>query len=177
MTQSARLTALLLTFILASCGWHLRGYEAGLDHIESVHIRSENVGVDLLDHLARRLAASNVTTTANATEARYSILLQDQDSRRRVASLSGSARVSEYRLTEEVDLVVFNAAGEQLLPRTTLSSEQVFEFDEDNVHARDDEEQRLKSEMHEALARQIIARLRIAASKSVSPATADATEG
>ncbi len=169
MTTTVRIATLSLIFLLASCGWHLRGTEPGLRELQSVHITAEQINYKMVETLARKFRASEVTVTKNATEAQYRLVLQNEQSDRRVATLSGSARVSEYRLTEQIDLTILNAAGDVVLPKTTLETERVYEFDEDNVHAMSDEQQLIKSEMRETLARQIIYRLQVA-SKSETPA-------
>ena len=175
-------TALAVTLsavLLTGCGWHLRGQMDAMEGVQSVHISGHNLQSELIHTLKPDLQAIDVSTVANATDAQYSIVILDERSERRTATVSASARVAEYRLTEEVDLLILATDGTQLLPRTTLSVERVFEFDEDNVLANDDEAALLKREMRNNLARQIIDRLRIASKKPVAqkvPAT-DATEG
>jgi len=170
-TIVSALSAVLLT----GCGWHLRGHNAALVNVQSAHVSARNLQSDLVVELKRSLAANNIATPNSATDAQYSIVILNQHSERRVATVTASARVAEYRLTEEVDVLILDANGEPALPRTTLSAELVFEFDEDNVHAKDDEERLLKAEMRSTLIRQIVDLLRVASRNAIAPA-ANATE-
>ena len=174
MNLIARMTTLFLMLLVTSCGWHLRGHNSQLTAIESVHISAANRQSQLVEILKRQLIANDITVEENASDARYGIVILDQRGSRRVATINTSARVSEYRLVEEVDVVILDSSGKNVLPSTTLSSEKVYEFDEDNVHAKDDEANLLKTEMHHALVRQILARLRLISTKAAGGN--DATE-
>ncbi|MCB1667769.1 MAG: LPS assembly lipoprotein LptE [Porticoccaceae bacterium] len=172
--------ALILSVLLVSgCGWHLRGHNDALQNVQSVHISGRNLQSPLIQTLKRDLKSIDVVLSTDAASAQYSIIILDERSSRRTATVSASARVAEYQLTEEVDLLILGADGIQQMPRTTLTLERVFEFDEDNVLAKDDEMELLRHEMRANLSRQIIDRLRLISSRpaNAKPAvTEDAPE-
>ncbi|HCO59305.1 MAG TPA: hypothetical protein DIT58_03850 [Porticoccaceae bacterium] len=153
---------LLAVICLATtaCGWHLRGAEGNAIAFERIHISTANPHSDLVQQLKRQLQASDVSVVANVTEAQYSLIIVKEDSRRRTATVSASARVSERSLTEWAEYLVVDSKGQPVVPQTKISVERVFEYNENNVLATNDEAGMLKREMRSDLARQIYNRLR-----------------
>ena len=159
-----RLTKLFLVaaicLAMTACGWRLRGTEGNIVAFERLHISSADPYGDLVQQLKRQLEASDVSVVANATEAQYSLVIVKEDSRRRTATVSARARVSERSLTEWVEYLVLDGKGRPVVPKTKINVERVFEYNEDNVLATNDEAQMLQREMCADLARQIVNRLR-----------------
>ncbi|WP_461516776.1 LPS-assembly lipoprotein LptE [Porticoccus sp.] len=166
----------LATTAITGCGWHLRG-TMQVNNISSVHISAEQRYNDFYNSLSRSLKANKIDVVQNATDAQYNIVILGQKSDRRTASVSVSARVSEYQLTEEVTIMILASDGKPLLSRTTFSSERVFDFDENDVQSKEDESNLLKREMRDDLIRQVVSRLNSVANRpttAVAPAEHDA---
>ena len=162
MRKSAASIALmaLLMLNITACGWHLRGSGGNTLSFEHIHVSTSNPRSELVRQLKRQLAASDVTVVENATEADFSLVILKENSQRRTATVSGSARVSERSLIEKAEFLVLNKKGGQVVPLTHVMVERVFEYNENNVLATDDEARMLKREMRGELARQIYNRLR-----------------
>lgn len=176
-TVSSLMIALLMAVTVTSCGWHLRGSEGQLaNNVSSVHISGPNRQSDFYRALTRSLKAQNVEIADSHTEAQYRIVTSKQRSERRTATVSSSARVSEYQLTELVDVIIFAADGSQVLPRTTMRTERFFDFDENDVQSKNEEENLLKREMLDDLVRQIINRLSALSSRPSSAPANNAPE-
>lgn len=174
--------SILMTVMITSCGWHLRGSGQAVNNISSVHISGPDKKSDFYRTLSRSLKASKVIITGSHTEAKYRIVATKLRSERRTATVSSSARVSEYQLTELVDVTIFAADGRQLMPKTTMSTERFFDFDENDVQSKNDEAELLKKEMINDLAQQVIRRLNAVSNRSNSSTsqennTDNATEG
>lgn len=170
------ITGLLLTTLVTSCGWHLRG-TGTVDNVSSVHISSQGRFGSFYEALSRSLQANDITVVENATDAQYNIVILDQKYSRKTASVSVTVRVSEYQLTEEVTIMILAANGQPLLQRTTLSTDRFFDFDENDVQSKEDEANLLRREMRSDLIRQIISRLDAVANRSTTVPGPDATEG
>ena len=98
---------------------------------------------------------------ADADAANYSIVIVDFKSTRRIGTTNASARVAEYQQNEEVDFLIIDAKGNNLIPLSTASVERVYEFNERDVLASDNEEQVVKEEMRADIIYQILNRLRL----------------
>ncbi len=170
--RTTLLIALLGALLAAGCGWHLRGASDAPGNIESLHISARNLKSDLVEDLRRALVSNGITVAKNATEAKYSLVLLAENSDRRTASIGASARVAELMLTESADFLILAADGTQVLGRTTVTTERLFEYNEDNVLATDDEALLLRAEMRSELVRKILNRLRFVSHRT--PANAPA---
>lgn len=149
----------LLVASLGGCGWHLRGQGDAPQHVDSLHIGGRPVDAELLRELQRDLEALGIAVRDNANAAQYSLVVLDQKSRKRTATLSGRARISELELIEEVQFTVLAKDGSEVIPPATVRDDRVFEYNEDDVLAADDEAQLLRREMRANLVRQIISYL------------------
>jgi LPS-assembly lipoprotein len=150
----------ILLLTTTACGWHLRGTAGNTVSFKRIHISAANLHSDLVRQLQRQLEASDVEVVESTTDAMYSLVIVKENSKRRTATVSASARVSERSLTEWAEFLVLNRQGGSVIPLTKVMVERVFEYDENNVLATNDEAQMLKREMRSELARQIYNRLR-----------------
>lgn len=76
-----------------------------------------------------------------------------------IASIGDSARVREFRLTHRVRFSLSTAQGELLVPEQSLRLSRVISFDENDILAVTREEEYLRSELADTLARQVLRRL------------------
>ena len=153
---AALVGSLVLLLTVAGCGWQLRGHGDAPQYVDSLYIGGHPVDSEFKAELERSLRAFNIDLKDNAKDAQYSLVMLDQRSKRRTAALSGQARISEQELTEELKFTVRAADGAEIIPPTTISDDRVFEYDENNVLATDDEARMLRKEMRTGLVRQLI---------------------
>ena len=159
-----RIQSLLLVATLAlltACGWQLRNSQIIPQSLGSLHLSSADSHSNLIAELTRALDVYGVKVVPNADDANYSVVIVDFKSTRRIGTTNASARVAEYQLNEEVDFLIMDAKGNNLVPLTTASVERVYEFNERDVLASDNEEQVVKEEMRADIIYQILNRLRL----------------
>lgn len=155
--RNRRAWLLVLTLgVLGGCGWQLRGHGDAPQHIDSLHIGGRITDRELLRELERDLDALGIARKASATQAQYSLVFLDQKSKRRTATLSGRARTAELELIEEIQFTLLANDGSEVIPPATVRDDRVFEYNEDDVLATDDEARLVRSEMRANLVRQII---------------------
>lgn len=162
MTHTIRtaLITLAATLLLSACGWQLRGAGLVPEGLDTLHITSRDPYSPLVMELTRTLRAANVRVAENASEAPYALVILDQRSGVRTATVNANARISEQELSEEVEFLIIDRDGNTLLPRSKVLVERVFEYDETNVLATRDEEQLIRAEMRRDLVSQILNRFR-----------------
>ena len=159
MNKPLRLSAIALVLILSACGWQLRG-TGGEATIARLHLHSAVPGSTFTRTLERYLRGSGIELVDSAGKAEYSLKIINEKSKRRTATVSASARISERLLEEQVEYLVTRPDGSVAIERSTTSVERIYEYNEDNVLATEDEARLLKNEMYNDLARQIANRLR-----------------
>ncbi|MGK2914368.1 MAG: LPS assembly lipoprotein LptE [Porticoccaceae bacterium] len=168
-TWTLRLLALFTASLVSGCGWHLRG-GSDVPALGSIHISAQNARGELVENLRDALRGGGVKLTDNAGDADYKLIILEQRSDSRTATVNVGARIAELMLTEEADFIVLNRAGEPALARSTASVERIFEYTENNALASDDETLLIKREMQTDLANQIINRLnRVRKTQSATP--------
>lgn len=147
---------ILLLITVSGCGWQLRDTQLLSADIGAVHLTAQDSHSRLIAELRQGLDNFGVSTTSTRAEAGYTIVIVDSRRWRRTSTLNSGARVAEYRLSEEVDFMIFDQAGNQLTGLVTASAEKVFEFDERDVLASANEEQLLRNQMRQEIVRQIL---------------------
>ena len=159
MNNALKLSTVFLLLSLSACGWQLRG-ASGEATIERLYIDTNTPNGLFTRVLERYLRGSGIELVDSTGAAQYSLKIVKEKSRRRTATVSASARISERLLEERVEYLLLKPDGSVALERSTAVVERIYEYNEDNVLATEDEAQLLKNEMYIDLARQISNRLR-----------------
>lgn len=158
----------LSTLVLGSCGFQMRGaQQSGSQMVGQLYLEEQQGTVSVLQPLRNALKAQQVQFAAFREQADTVVILSDEILSRRVASVSGSGKVSEYELLHSVGLRTVRSeadikAGELVadssnLPKLqTVSVARDYTYDETDVLAKDDEERILRSEMREELVRHLV---------------------
>lgn len=151
---------ILLAFLLAGCGYHLRGQVSLPDNMRVVSIdgvaRYSEFGVEL----RRALANNGVSVVDHAGSAQAVIKLNDLRFERRPLSVSPlTGKVREYELVYSVEMRVVDGSGKQLLAPYRLRQVRDFLFDETAVLGKATEEAQLRKEMQTELIQQLLRRL------------------
>ena len=168
MTIKTILLSTLLV-LLSACGWQLRDAQIVPANLGSLHLSSNDPHSELITELTRALNLYGVDVVASAADAQYSVVIVNFRRDRRTGTINPSARVAEYQLNEDVDFLIVSADGSQLVPLSTASVERVYEFNEQDVLASDNEERLVRDGMREEIVRQILNRLRLVP-KDLAPA-------
>jgi len=148
-------TAALLITGLTGCGFQLRGQLDVPDHLRQLQLVQTSNHHRLVASLVETLRLNQLQVTSNAP---YRLELLRTEERRRTVSLDRSARVDEYELSLEVEFQVTQADETAVLLPQRLRTERVYTYDADAATASDEQEQLLKQEMADDLARQIVRR-------------------
>lgn len=151
---------LLLSFAMVGCGWQLRGKGMIPEGLETLYVESLDPNGKLSRDLSRALTSAGVTVPDSAADADLSLIIVRERSLVRVATVNENARVSEQELTEQAEFMIVDREGTAVIPQSLVSVERVFEYDEDNVLATQDERELIRSEMRRDLINQMLNRLR-----------------
>lgn len=157
---TSTLAIVLAAVTLAGCGWQLRGAGMIPEGLETLHVASRDPNGKLARDLTRALQAAGVDVPKSASDADLSLVILQERSLVRVASVNANARISEQALTEEAEFTIIDKAGETKIPKAIVSVERVFEYNEDNVLATQDERELIRGEMRRDLINQMLNRLR-----------------
>lgn len=169
----AVLAALLL--LTSACGWQLRGAGLSLpDKLDHIYIEGNTV---VANALRQSLTEGDRSLAASSANADVIVRILNDRFDQRTATISASARISERRMTHEVEYLIVDNDGEPIFPPGRLDIERIYEYNEDNVLATDDEVVMLRSEMLQDLVRQLQMRVIQASSREAGNAGVEAATG
>lgn len=158
-TLSLRALAVLLTIpLLAGCGFHLRGDASLPPAMAKTYAVIEDENSSLARHL-RQILEHNGVVLVGADEATAVLEVPTNRVVTEVLTIGDNARVREYRITHSVRFRLVDAKGQELLGWQNLKQSRELSFDEQKILAASREQEYLREDLAELLARQMVTRL------------------
>ncbi|WP_370979764.1 LPS assembly lipoprotein LptE [Agaribacterium sp. ZY112] len=156
------LAALVLSLCLASCGWQLRGSTssdgglfsgAKLPPIDALHLSSQNRN----DHFYRSFL-NTLTRRGINHDVHADLLIQigPEKLERKPLSYSSNGSAAQYLMTLSVQYQA-SKNGEILVAQRSVTARRNYDFNPDEITAKDREQEELLSEMRSQLVEQILA--------------------
>jgi LPS-assembly lipoprotein len=144
--------------LLAGCGFQLQGKNELPPEMASTTIDT----ADPYSQFVRRLSIlleQNGASVVDAVSPTAILRLPEDSVRRDVLSIGGTARIREYRVVHRVRFQLVDPSGSVLVPEQTIELNRVISFDEQNILAATREEEFLRAELADTLAREVLRRL------------------
>lgn len=127
----------------------------------------DNAGSSFLaKQLSQLLQANGVALVDDNPD--MAIVLVEEREDKRIVAVGSNTLASEYELSAEARYFISDAEGNILAPESTASVLRSYEFNENNVVSKAEEERIIQREMRRELAQQIIRRLRFIGTSSES---------
>ncbi len=152
------ITLLILTLAITACGWRLRGTLTLPEGLESIQI-VDNANSSFLSKQLTQLLVANGVALVDANPDMFIVLIEEREDKRIIA-VGSNTLASEYELSSEARYFINDAEGKMLTPESTVSVVRSYEFNENDVVSKAEEERIIQQEMRRELAQQIIRRLR-----------------
>ena len=150
------LLLVMLTTLLAACGFQLRGTSASHDMaLKELDLQARNAYGELVKDVRQMLENNGVRVHTGAP---YKLVLTDEGNSKRAASYTSSARGAEYELTSTLEYEIRNSE-KLVLQSDRLEVRKVYMHDSNNLTGSDQEVQRLSLEMRRDLVQQLSMRL------------------
>ena len=145
----------LLTLLLSSCGFQLRG-QSNLP-FDTLHIAG---ATPMLVDLKRNVVAGSKTRLVDTPNGAEAILEIVQEAREKVIlSLDTSGRVREYQLRYRVGFRVHDGKGQNWIPTGEIALTRDISFNDAQIIAKENEEALLYRDMQSDMVQQIMRRL------------------
>ena len=142
---------------LSTCGFHLRG-QAGMT-FESIYLNTSNPNSPFMKELRYELKSNKVALADNVKQADVVLDIVSETSEKKILTLSGSGRVTEYRLIYSVSMRAYDQQQQIWIPSVELSQHRDFSYDDTLVLAKESEETLLFKSMRSGIVQQILRRL------------------
>jgi LPS-assembly lipoprotein len=158
MRVSLQLFALLVsTLLLSACGFHLRGQ--AVMPFSALYLDTANYKTPFITELRRDLEASKVKLATTAEQADVILKIVFENSDKQILTLSGSGRVTEFRLIYSISLRAYDHKQQDWIPAEIMALRRDYSYDDTKVLAKEAEESLLYQSMRSEMAQQIVRRL------------------
>jgi len=147
--------SLVSLFMLSGCGFEMRG-KADLS-FDTIYMQGPNYTV--AKDLRKALTVNGVTVVTSPEEADLLLEFLSETYDRRILSLSGRGRVTEYELIYNLNFRTRSTGSELWGPVQTIEGRRDFSYDDTQVLAKSYEEARLREDMQADAVREIMRRL------------------
>lgn len=148
--------------LTSACGFHLRGSLPLSETLMLVAVTSNDA--EAAKAMAKVLESSGATVVGDESSARSVLDMYDVKFRRKVRTIDTRGKVTGYTLVYRVNYRVIGEEGDQL-KRSGLSITRDYNFDPNQVLQAEAEEESLKEDMLEELARRILWQLSTVAAR------------
>lgn len=149
---------MLLTLLLSSCGFHLRGSIAIPESLSPVFVQ-DNGGTQVKPVLLQLLHTNHVSLATKPAEAKSLVVIHGEQFQRRVSSVAGSGKVQEFELQYLLQYSILDAENQPVLAQQSLRLTRDLRFDENAVLAKAQEEAQRNKDMVIDAAQQLLRRL------------------
>ncbi|AGA34166.1 LPS-assembly lipoprotein RlpB precursor (Rare lipoprotein B) [Thioalkalivibrio nitratireducens DSM 14787] len=143
----------LLVLVLAACGFQLRGAPDWPDGLDPIRIEGLAARDPLYQQLARSLRAAGVEVLPAGTPESAELRVLALREERRVLSVTGAARISEYELARQLDAELAIPGEPERLPLGRLEVSRIYVFDAASVLSQAEREEELRRAMDRDLVR------------------------
>ncbi|PPK53001.1 LPS-assembly lipoprotein LptE [Marinobacter persicus] len=153
--------ALVLTAatVLAGCGFQLRGTSPVPAALQPLAVDCPaSLPGDFCNSVREQLRLGGVELASEA-RADYVLRLRDYRQDRRASAITSTASAAEYVLRHTVSLELMTSEQVPLIGKTDLNASESYRYDENNVLAKQREEDELRQQLGDRLAQQVIFRL------------------
>ena len=158
--------ALAFTFVLAACGFQMRG--AAPLPFDTLYMPGTSAGIAL--DLKRSIQSGTRTTVIDDAKQAAAVLEFTQEIREKlILSLAATGRVREFQLRYRVAFRVHDGKGGEFLPVSTVQLTREVSFNDTDVLAKETEEALLFRDMQFDMVQLIMRRL--AAAQPPKPAS------
>ena len=160
-----RLTAHLLMIFslltLSACGFQPRGSVPQLSNLPGpVYISGLDKYSPLHRELSRQLQEAGLDLTDDGNQATSLLRVRDHRSSRRVFTVDSDNRAAEFELEESLKFTVRHASRGELIEEQTARVLRILYRPNDQVLAREREEEQLRNDMRRDLVGRIILRIK-----------------
>lgn len=150
------LTAIVVSIVLAGCGFQLRGTAEVPFKTLYVPGATGGIALDLKRHIR---AGTNAQVVDDPKQADAILQFSHEAREKEILSLTGTGRVREYRLRYRVGWRVHDGKGGDYVPQTSLELTRDITFNDSEVLAKEAEEQLLIRDMQTDMVQLIMRRI------------------
>jgi len=148
-----------LLMLLIGCGFHLRGAIDYSDSLKSMYVEGISLQRGIGLYLKRGLKNNGIEVLDTYQKGSAVLKVTETKHDRRVLSVGSSAKVSEYELYSSISFSLTDSHGKILADSQQVQAHRDFQFNENQVLARESEEASLRQHLNKELVQGVLRRL------------------
>jgi len=153
------LIVLMLSLLLAACGFHLRGQSPFTLEIQKLYVQSANAYAPFIIELKSALQANGVQITDTPTQAQLTLQIVSEVTDKQILSLSGGGQVLQYTLGYRISLRAYDQKQQEWIVPQEIKLRRDYSYDNTKVLAMMQEEALLYQNMRSDAVQQVLRRL------------------
>lgn len=152
-------SAVTMTALLSSCGFHFRGEMPLAQPLHSLYIQSVDPYGVLTRNLEQSLKMSHVQLAASPAIAQTILVILRDDTSQSLLSVGATQQTRQYKLSAVVSFEVTDASGRVIVPPQDLSDSRVITVQSNQILGSSNEANLYFQQMQRGLATAIMYRL------------------
>ncbi|NOR68316.1 MAG: hypothetical protein GQ532_01235 [Methylomarinum sp.] len=158
-------TFLLITVLfISACGYHLRGSIDLPEELKRIYMQGASAQLNKI--MQKTLKSSGGKLVDKVQQAGIVVAVVKEKMDRRVLSLSSTGRANEYQIIYTLNFNLLDAEGNSLTELQHLEINRDYFNDQEQILAKNIEEQIIRDEIYRKAVQSIISRSRIALERS-----------
>lgn len=157
--NSYRLVLLItLLSLVSACGFHLQNRADLPAEMQRTRLEIVQPYSEFARRLETHLEQSGVKVVT-ALEGAAVLEVPVNEARKEIQSIGDNARVREFLIRHTVQFRLLDSEGNELIPLQTFEQSRVYSFNEQNILAAEREDEFLRNDLSDSLARMVVRRL------------------
>ena len=151
---------LLITLLslVSACGFHLQNRADLPAEMQRTRLEIVQPYSEFARRLETHLEQSGVKVVS-ALEGAAVLEVPVNEARKEIQSIGDNARVREFLVRHTVQFRLLDSEGNELIPLQTFEQSRVYSFNEQNILAAEREDEFLRNDLSDSLARMVVRRL------------------
>jgi LPS-assembly lipoprotein len=158
MIKCRHLSWVLLAVLLSACGFQLQTRVELPSEMQQTQLEIQLPYSEFARRLEVHLEQNGVHIVDDGDTAALLEVPQNRV-RREIQSIGDNARVREYMLRHTVQFRLLDSNGKEMIPLQTLEQTRVYSFDQQDILSKEREDEFLRDDLSDALARMVVRRL------------------
>jgi len=149
---------LAVTMLLAGCGFHLQARPELPPQMQRTLLEVQDPYSQFARRLQSHLEQSGVNVVTSPEGAAV-LEVPFNEQRKEIQSIGDNARVREYLVRHTVQFRLLSSDGAELIPLQTFEQSRIYSFNEQDILAAEREDEFLRNDLADSLARMVVRRL------------------
>ena len=149
---------LAISLLVSGCGFKLQSRAELSPEMQRMRLEVQGPYTQFARRLETLLEQGGVEVVTDL-EGVATLIVPVNATRKEIQSIGDNARVREFLIRHTVQFKLLDSSGAELVPMQTIEQSRVYSFNEQDILAAEREDEFLRNELADSLARMVVRRL------------------